>query len=440
MTPAQTTNVTTISAATQVQSREYYFGVWYPWGPVGTMTATSNVDVKLRPQSINNPVRVDGTRAVSGWNHRWAFYDGRPRRTQYINSINSNFKLETKLYGPLLDAGGNSNWRDVIGGCGGTFTAFGSDFPYGIESRARTQFLSALANGKADLGVALGEIRQTGQLVASAAGGALKAIDRAVKAGRDLPKNVVREILNFGRIPPRRRGEPASGYNRRVQRERAVLQRWLEYQFGVKPLIQDIQDAGQALSDKLFVDEVPQLIHIKKGAGETSTGSHTNWSCYGTSYLLQEARADVESACHFAATYFVPLGTGRTFNELGMLNPASLAWELTLYSWLVDYLTTTGEWLESLTARTGTVFREGTMTQIQRVTNVQTRVRQNPFYPQISVSEGTEWEECGFVGGNMVRTVLSDVLPAYRPAVHERLNLTKMANVLSVLALRARLT
>lgn len=440
MTPAQTTDVTIIGPAITAQGREYYFGTWYPWGPTSTMTCTSSVDRKIRPQSINNPLRADGTRPVSGWNHRWAYYAGDPRGVQFINSINSNFKLESRYYGPMLDAGGNSNWRDVIAGCGGAFTAFGSGFPYGIESRARSQFLNALANGKADLGVALGEIRQTGQLVASAAKGALNAIDQAIKAGRGLPKHVVREILNFGRIPPRRRREPAATYNRRVRRERAVLQRWLEYQFGVKPLINDIADAGKALSDHLFVDEIPQLIHIKKGAGETSTGNHVNFQAFGTSYLWQHARADVDSACHIAATYHVPLGTSRTFNQLGLLNPLAVAWELTLFSWLVDYLTTTGKWLESLTASQGVTFREGTITHIQRVTNVQTRVQSNPFYPQITLSEGGDWQQTDFIGGNMVRTVLSDVLPAYRPAVHERLNLTRMANVLSVLALRAKLT
>ena len=440
MTPAQTTNVTAIGTSVGTYRVQYPIGSpWTGWMPGSDIPTTAAVDVKLRPQSVTNPIRADGTRGVASWNHRWAGATLPHREVIYQYTQLPWQLIQYRQVGPTLDGCvAWKTWQSALTGCGCGFAAGSGPFPYGIESRARTKFLLALADGKADLGVALGEIRQTAGLVTSAAQSMGRAIDSVVAVSRGLPKAVLREILNFGRIPPRRRREPSQAYRRRVARERAVLNRWLEYQFGVKPLIQDIQDAGQALSDAIFEEELPLSLVIKKGAGESSAGEVSRHGAFGAGAVYWDVRAEFDSACHISARYEVPLGsTARAYNQLGLLNVASLAWELTLYSWMADYLSTVGSWLSSLSASSGTVFVEGTITKIQRVHQLDTRFRAS--YPY-SIIKGGEWAGQPLAAGNMTRDVLSSVAPAYRPTVHNRLNLTKMANVLSVLALKAKLT
>jgi hypothetical protein len=350
--------------------------------------------------------------------------------------------IDYRIYGSPFP-GPFGTWPLAIDSIGGGFASNVGLFPYGVESIARTKFLNELSGNRADLGVALGELKQTGQMVGSLAKDLLTGLDRAIKAGAGLKKRVVLEILHFGKMPVRRPKDSARQHARRVSKGRAVASKWLEYQFGLKPLVNDINDAGQALSDAIFVDRVPLKLTIRKGASVIERGHSSMSGAMGFSQLMLGIRGDVQSRCHISATYEIPVGTGRTMNELGLGNPASLVWELTLFSWLVDYVTTMGKWLDSLSARTGVTFLEGTITRVQKVLSIETQIWKNPFAFNYELVEGGgEWFDLGptYLCGQMRRDVLTDVLPAYRPAVRNRLDLTKLANVLSVLATRSKLS
>jgi hypothetical protein len=348
--------------------------------------------------------------------------------------------IDYKVTGPIIP-GPYGTWQSAVASIAGGFASGVDAFPYHVEATARTKFLGKLAGNKADLGVALGELNQTLGLCGSLAKDVLDATEAAVKAGKGLPRKLAMEVLHFGKTPPKRKGQSAANYRKQVKAGRAVLNKWLEYQFGVKPLIGDIADASQALSDALLIDRVPLRMTIRGGAGYEEMSHSLAAGAFGFPQLLLAIRGNVQSRCHIAATYDIPVGTGRAFNELGLLNPASLAWELTVYSWLVDYLSNTGKWLDSLTARAGVTFVEGTITYIQKVLSMEARVLINPAHLDYQLLEPVEWQVVRLWScGQMRRDVLTDVFPAYRPTVRNRLNATKVANVLSVLALNARIS
>ena len=241
----------------------------------------------------------------------------------------------------------------------------------------------------------------------------------------------------------------ASGRNRRKQRQladkarqllrrrsraaaMAIINSWLAFQLAVKPLLSDINDAGSALSEALFGDEPqPMTVQIKASCREYDIRDHdvlghvTGLRCI---YSL-----GVESRCRINATYAVLPTKDSRAQQWGLTNSFSVAYELIPFSWMVDYLTTTGEWLSTLTPAEGATFLEGTITRYQEVV----AVRPVRLYGTggWSVVSGKTMQSQLFAM-RLERSLLPPygILPALRPALRNKLNLTRLANSLAALA------
>jgi len=170
---------------------------------------------------------------------------------------------------------------------------------------------------------------------------------------------------------------------------------------------------------------------IKVGASDRSVTTYTSGSptvpgWYGST------SAETRTSCHISAVYDVTPTSARTMDQLGLGNPAAVAWELTTLSWMVDYVWGVGDWLNSLTRIEGATFVEGSLTRVQRCSSA------GPvnFTPQsgIVLLKGFNDYELTVEAGRMQRIVLSDVAPGQLPAFRSRLGLTQMANSLAVLS------
>jgi len=132
---------------------------------------------------------------------------------------------------------------------------------------------------------------------------------------------------------------------------------WLELQYGWKPLMADIQGAINRVAR--ISAEKPPLVYAK--------ASHTDkfverwpmqtggWSVGGNAYLdvTFEERANSYLFFKVASTKMVDSG------QLGLIEPASLVWEVLPWSFVVDWALPIGPWLNALTAAYGLSFVGG---------------------------------------------------------------------------------
>ncbi len=150
-----------------------------------------------------------------------------------------------------------------------------------------------------------------------------------------------------------RAGRGFSEFVRYLQRPRnaidiSIANRWLEYQYGVRPLMQDIHGSAEALATKIRTG-----MWKYSSAHETSkdyanlTGNFLR--DFGGSLTVRSTYS-YRSRCR----YKISDPALKQLAQLGITNPALLAWELIPYSFVVDWLIPVGDFLSSLDALNGT--------------------------------------------------------------------------------------
>lgn len=118
--------------------------------------------------------------------------------------------------------------------------------------------------------------------------------------------------------------------------EKDISGRWLELQYGWLPLISDVYESAKAfesLTSGARVNRVTESIQ-KQWLGNASC-EKTNYSCYGN--VQENARYIYE----MTETLSAP-------RSLGLTDPASVAWELIPYSFVVDWFVPVGDYLANL--------------------------------------------------------------------------------------------
>lgn len=169
---------------------------------------------------------------------------------------------------------------------------------------------------------------------------------RAIRSGR--PKDAWNALY----LSARRRQGLRFQKSYAVSREKAVGQLWLELQYGWLPLVRDIYGVTEALHARLK----------QQGVYERATASNTrkfsdSWNPGGF------AATTVTSATSYGVKYIVYYRIidqeTRTLQQLGIINPVAVAWDLVPFSFLVDWLLPIGNWLSSMTSTAGLEFVAG---------------------------------------------------------------------------------
>lgn len=178
---------------------------------------------------------------------------------------------------------------------------------------------------KVSLGASLGEAKQTLGMLAQYVIPLAKAL-AAAKRG-----DIGRARYHLGL-----RGD--SRFNRR-----AISNRWFEYWYGWKPLINDIYST-QELYLEALKGPIEDLVAYGHGSFDNSTefdygGSRQSFRWNGKARTMLQAKIE-------NPTWFY-------LNQLGVINPASVAWELVPFSFLVDWFVPIGAVLETYTATFG---------------------------------------------------------------------------------------
>lgn len=205
------------------------------------------------------------------------------------------------------------------------------EYDYNDRARAITECLLKLGNQKAQFSASLATAGQTVNMIAGAAGRLWKTLLDAKRGNWGaLPKD-----LGLGPGGP-----GVAGY-------------WLEYQYGWKPLMDDLYAARQ-LFDKLepeaMIISAKRVINGNYSYDRRTAAENGIWANWKTN-------SKYSTTCHLYGR--VKDSWLRAGSQYGLINPASLAWELVPWSFLVDWSLPIGNFLEAFTATAGLEFIGG---------------------------------------------------------------------------------
>lgn len=214
--------------------------------------------------------------------------------------------------------------------------------PQLMLNEAVTRALNEIADQKANIGETLATFRQTVGLFASPCQSLFSSLKQAWN-----DKDVRPWLFKTARD---------------IQREGITTigaKKYLEYVYGWKPLMSDIYGVSELLKEQ---GTRPLLLSGKGVANQQtqlSQRSYTNVSntCVSKIGPLSER---VKVSCKIYGRIDPNTAGLRTLNQLGLLNPASLAWELVRWSFVIDWFVPIGPVLNALSAPAGLVFVGGT--------------------------------------------------------------------------------
>lgn len=274
--------------------------------------------------------------------------------------------------GPIREDGEHANWdftrEESITQEYVTFS-YRPDMPKAANSRSEsiTKSLLDLKKSSSQLGADIGESHKTMESF-SLLVSRLARVFLYLKA-RDW-KNVMNQL-----------GLSKRGF----RRGRTLSDDWLQYQYGWKPLMGSIYDTAAVLQN-----QVPKDNYITgKGYGRWSdkinfrNGIH-EWevSSSGRDRTVIIAQA----ICPFI----------QTANNLGLINPLSIAWELVPFSFVVDWFTPIGKALEALTSPLGLRFVGGYTSSSNQFTLTGSRDTQAPWPYGYELMDPGRFQEADF--------------------------------------------
>lgn len=140
---------------------------------------------------------------------------------------------------------------------------------------------------------------------------------------------------------------------------------WLEYSYGWVPLISDVYTVVEERSLK-----VPEF-HYRKTYSESSRVPFTKvreLRMYDAFTLLYEREYIRKRSCTIAADVVVNDPGTYAAAQIGLQNPALLAWELLPYSFVVDWFYPLGNWLENQSALKGLTLTRRQTTFTDKIT------------------------------------------------------------------------
>jgi hypothetical protein len=218
------------------------------------------------------------------------------------------------------------------------------------KNTATVKALNDLASQKSTMGENLATMVQTVDSVADIATDVLEVIRalRGLRRGR-LPNIKNLNVRALKRLVTDRK------------LEKRIANYWLAYWYGFKPLYQDAEGLIEVIQDA-YVN--PLLVHGRGFSTVTVTDS------FDTGYL-----GSTKPGLHvFDSTkiQFYTTLTGkirgnsgnivRALNRAGLANPASLAWDLLPFSFVVDWVVPVGDTLNAFSAPIGLDFVDGSDT------------------------------------------------------------------------------
>lgn len=386
------------------------------------------------PESTNNPKRDDGTRAPSAYWIQRALVQARPYQLSQENpgtGVLWGYYTKESLAAFVVPVELNDTSAVLF-----DWALAGPLMRVNVDALARTKFLNNLAarSGKdqVELGVAAGEIRETIGLVEELGQATISAISSTARAVGRAPGTIAKALYHLEKAGPKEIARRF--FNGDTQALEKVIQAWLVYQLGLKPLAYDVYDAEVYLRTQVDQDYYHLDVTVRGGASDEMDveKDHNTWSINGGTYYISGMyRQSV--GIHYACKYRIPT-QANTAQQLGVNNPAYVAWNLARLTWVVDKVVDMGNWLHSFMAPQGTSFIEGTKSEIRRTSLLRL------------VDKSLEINGWGELSGlhpndpplvqveHFTRDVLTvGVMPSFMPGVKNEMGLVQLASTIAAL-------
>lgn len=119
--------------------------------------------------------------------------------------------------------------------------------------------------------------------------------------------------------------------------------KWLEYQYGWRPLVQDIYNTGKQLMDKTVKENITVVGRAKQS--EFGVNIYTNSPFAGST---ETVLWNLQSRAKIEAEFSLSNSAIQRLSGYTSLNPASIAWELLPYSFVVDWVYDIGGYIRNL--------------------------------------------------------------------------------------------
>jgi len=260
-----------------------------------------------------------------------------------------------------------------------------------------------------DLGVALGEYKQTAEFIS-------KGMIKVGRALRDVRRG------RFGSAMRHLTGSSQKDTWRDVPR--AAANTWLGITYGLKPLLNDIYGAITAYEKSL---KPRPILRTVLGSSKYEVSVEAADAAPTVAYARTFQASGI---CRAQITYSIDNPLLYTLDQLGLTNPASIAWELVPYSFVVDWFLPIGDYLQNMQPPKGTVFVEGFYSAHVKG---ETSSRYWAQTPHPGDSRYPDWSTHGVGTGVYKHRRALSSFPSYRPIVPD-LSPTK-ARVASALSL-----
>lgn len=217
-----------------------------------------------------------------------------------------------------------------------------AEIPTDMRNESVTKCLNELANQKVNIGENLATAGQTARMFSNKADG----LAGLLKAARNDP-----------RIPNRYWEKSFRQLGREGVGNR-IARLYLEYVYGFKPLMEDCYVLSQMLKEQanktlLLSAKGTARRSIEVGQGPLKTSSYSD-------IRRERGLADARVRTKLYGRISDEWEGLRALNQMGLLNPFALQWELVPFSFVVDWILPIGPVLNAFAAPAGLTFVDGT--------------------------------------------------------------------------------
>lgn len=211
-----------------------------------------------------------------------------------------------------------------------------------VTSIATNNVLDKVRNTEIDLGVTLGEYKETAEFFTN-------AVNKTVNSYRSFRRGDVSAALRHltGRRNSDWRDIPGVAANS-----------WLAYTYGLRPLIKDVNEVYDRLHRGY--QGQPGVVKVRSTHKET-VDVVNNQQDSAFNGQISEWHGQISASAEVGFTVSNPFI--RQLDQVGVLNPVSVAWELVPFSFVVDQVYPIGDALMNLLPPQGVDFVEGWVSQ-----------------------------------------------------------------------------